>query len=164
MSENDGSRREPRQSDEGARVVRVLARAAVVPGGLFWAVAAFSAPHVFDDVGALDSAKMAVWPILAAVVILAVGWANEQIAAMLLLNASIAGVVWGAIYEWELGVWILMSLVLMVPMAAAAFLFLIASGADARRTARERTAPEPEVHRPEVEVALPSAFSGAGGR
>lgn len=121
---------------------RLLARVSVGAGGLFWMIAAFAGPHVFDNTSLAYSLGTAMWPLLATVVILVVGWFNEQFAVVLLTAASSSVLVWGVLYEWEPGLWVVMSIVLIAPMVMAALLFLLASSTDERssieRRARER--------------------------
>jgi len=118
-------------------VVRMLARILVLAGGVFWIIAAFAGPYVFDNMSLADSLKTAVWPFLAALAILAVGWIYEHLAAVLLFAASTAALVWGVIYGWEVGVWVVMAFVLFAPMMMAAVMFLLAARAEARRVARD---------------------------
>jgi hypothetical protein len=46
---------------------------------------------------------------------------------VLLFAASAAVVVWGVLYAWEAGVWIIMLIVLIAPMMFAAILFTLAA-------------------------------------
>ena len=130
-------------TDRGIEIenlARALARLAVAAGGVFWMIAAFAGPYVFRDSSMVESVRTALWPFLAAVVILVIGWAYEHFAAVLLMTAAAAVVVWGVLYGWELGVWILMTVVLIGPMTLAAMLFLLAARAESRRP----VAPQPE--------------------
>jgi len=68
-----------------------------------------------------------VWPFLATMLILMLGWKHEQLAAVLLSGAAAAVFVWGAIYGWNAEAWMFMSLVVIAPMAIAAVLFVLSS-------------------------------------
>jgi hypothetical protein len=127
---------EPKDTEN---LIRLLARVSVGAGGLFWVVAAFAGPYVFDNTSLAQSIRTAMWPFLATVAILAVGWFYEQLAAVLLTAASGAVLVWGVIYAWEPGLWIVMVLVLMGPMMLAATLFVFASRAEALRALPPRS-------------------------
>ena len=108
-------------------VSRAFARAFVIAGGVFWIFAAFTGPYLYHDVSFTESAKTAMWPFLATVVILATGWVYERLAAVLLFCGSAAVIVWGVLYAWEVGVWILVTLVLIGPMVIAGILLLVAA-------------------------------------
>ena len=69
----------------------------------------------------------------------------------MLFRSSAAVVVWGSMYAWEMGVWILMSFVLVAPMMLAAVLFLLAGSAEARRSFPSE--PQHPVTIPEFELA-----------
>jgi nitrate/TMAO reductase-like tetraheme cytochrome c subunit len=112
---------------------RLFARGFVVAGGMFWVVAAFAGPYAFQDTSLAESLATAMWPFLATVVTLVVGWRYERLAAMLLLAASAALFAWGIINEWEIGVWILMAFVMFSPLLIAAILFFLASRAEDKR-------------------------------
>lgn len=118
---------EDRRRTGAARLERALARALVIAGGAFWVIAAFAGPYVYPDVTLAESAKTAVWPFLATMLILMLGWKHEQLAAVLLSGAAAAVFVWGAIYGWNAEAWMFMSLVVIAPMAIAAVLFVLSS-------------------------------------
>jgi hypothetical protein len=128
----DDERIEP--EGEAEFVERLLARAFVIAGGVFWISAAFAGPYVFGDVTLAQSVKTAAWPFITTVAILLIGWRYERLAAVLLFAASTAVVVWGVIYEWETGVWIVMTAVLIAPLAIAALLFTLASRTEEHRS------------------------------
>ena len=121
------------QPPDAESLVRLLARVCVGAGGMFWMIAGFAGPYVFDNTSLAQSIRTAAWPLAATVVILAIGWFYEQLAAVLLTAASGAVLVWGVIYGWEPGLWVVMVLVLMGPMLLAATLFMLASHAEVRR-------------------------------
>lgn len=137
-------------------VGRLAARGFVIGGGVFWALTAFSGPYVFHGVDMAESLRTALWPFLAAVVILFVGWTYERLAAVLLFGASVAVLVWGSLFAWEIGVWILMSFVLIAPMMLAGILFLLAAHAEAAR----RQPSEPQHPVPVKERLLSPAGTG----
>lgn len=122
------------QPKDAENLVRLLARVSVGAGGMFWMIAAFAGPYVFNKTSLAQSMRTAAWPFLATIVILAIGWFYEQLAAVLLTAASGAVLVWGVIYGWEPGLWLVMVLVLIGPMMLAAALFLLAAHAEVRRT------------------------------
>ncbi len=135
--------------DEGGQrtvvehLARTLARALVIAGGSFWLIAVFAVPYVYGNVGLAESARTGSWPFVASLVILAVGWKYERLASVLLLGASAAVVVWGVIYGWEAGVWLIMTAVLVAPMAIAALLFVLSARAEEKRT-REASERSPD--------------------
>jgi len=57
---------------------------------------------------------------------LIVGWHYERIVAALLVAASLGVVVWGVIFQFEAGVWGIMTFALIGPMMTAAVLFWLA--------------------------------------
>lgn len=127
--------KDPEQDGGGAEELeRLFARVLVAGGGAFWAVAAFAGPYVFGHTDLAGSVRTAMWPFLAAVVTLGIGWTYERLAAVLLFAACAATVVWGVLYGWEPGAWMLMAVVLIGPMATAGLLFVLASRAEQRRS------------------------------
>lgn len=126
--------------DEGGQrtvvehLARTFARALVIAGGSFWVAAILAVPYVYGNVGLAESARTGSWPFVASLVILAVGWKYERLASVLLLGASAAVVVWGVIYGWEAGVWLIMTAVLIAPMALAALLFALSARAEEKRS------------------------------
>lgn len=107
-------------------VERNVARGFVIGGGVFWSVATFAGLYVFNESG-LSSALMAAFiPLVAIAATLIIGWYYERVAAALLVLASAAVVAWGVIYQFEIGVWVIMGVFLMGPMLTAATLFWMA--------------------------------------
>jgi nitrate/TMAO reductase-like tetraheme cytochrome c subunit len=139
--ESDVAERNQHEPTAMENIGRVAARGFVVAGGVFWVVAAFSGPYVFNYTSLADSLRTAMWPFLATVVTLVIGWTHERLASTLLFGASTALLVWGFLSEWELGVWILMAFVLFSPILLAAILFLFAARAERRRTREAGVAP-----------------------
>lgn len=105
---------------------RGFARAFVIAGGVFWAVAIFAGLYTFRQSGMGSAMLGAFFPLVAVLVTLGVGWYYERVTAALLTLASFAVVAWGVIYQFELGVWVLMTLALIGPMMTAAVLFWMA--------------------------------------
>jgi hypothetical protein len=107
-------------------VERGVARAFVVAGGIFWSIAAFTGLLAFRDTGMGAALLAAFYPLVAVLATLAIGWYFERATAALLWLASIGVVVWGVIYQFEIGVWMIMAFTLIGPMATAATLFWLA--------------------------------------
>jgi hypothetical protein len=130
----DSRRREPAEPvrasarDTEGRIFleRGFARGFVIAGGVFWSAAIFAALYVFRQSGMTSAIVGAFLPLAATLAVLVIGWYYERAAALLLAAASIAVVAWGVIFQFELGVWIILSCVLIGPMAIAAVLFWMA--------------------------------------
>lgn len=105
---------------------RLAARGFVIAGGLFWIVAAFAGPFFYDRSGMGSALSTAVYPLAATVATLVIGWTYERLAAVLLFAGAAGVVVWGVLYAWEPGMWILMSFVLVAPITIAGILFMLA--------------------------------------
>jgi len=105
------------------QIERGVARAFVILGGVFWGLAAFAGYYSYQETGIKAAFLAASIPLMAAVVTLLVGWYSERAAALMLTAASIAVVYYGVIAQFEVGVWILMTLALVGPMMTAAVLF-----------------------------------------
>jgi uncharacterized membrane protein len=108
-------------------VERILARGFVIAGGLFWVIAAFAGPYFYDRAGTAIAVRDAVYPFAATVAALVIGWTYERLAAIVLFAGAAGVVAWGIMFGWELGVWLLMSIVLIAPMVTASVLFVLAS-------------------------------------
>lgn len=111
---------------ERMNLERFAARAFVLAGGIFWVVAGFAGPFFFDRVGVGAAISVAIYPFVAMLAILVVGWFYERLAGLLLLAGAAGVMVWGIIFGWETGMWMLMSVVLIAPIATAGVLFLLA--------------------------------------
>jgi hypothetical protein len=105
---------------------RGFARAFVIAGGVFWAVAIFAGMYSFQQDGMASAMLGAFFPLVAVIATLVIGWYFERAASALLVLASFAVVAWGVIYQFELGVWVLMTIALIGPMMTAAVLFWMA--------------------------------------
>jgi hypothetical protein len=120
-------------------LARTFARGLVIAGGAFWVIATFGVPLAFPGTSTID-ASIGMWPFLAILVILVIGWRYERLAAVLLVAASLVIVAFGFIYEWESGMWIVMGAAIIAPMALAAVLFALSARAEDRRSAAEAAA------------------------
>jgi len=107
-------------------VERNVARAFVIAGGVFWSIASFAGLFSFRETGASYALLAAFLPLAITLATLIVGWYYERVAAALLAIASIAVVAYGVIYQFELGVWIIMGLFAVGPMLTASVLFWLA--------------------------------------
>lgn len=105
---------------------RGVARAFVLFGGAFWSAAAFAGLYSLSDSGTQAAVLAAVIPLIAVAVTLIVGWYFERFTAVMLVAASIAVVAWGVVYQFEAGVWMLMTFALLGPMLTASVLFWLA--------------------------------------
>lgn len=107
-------------------VERGVARAFVLAGGAFWSIAAFAGLYSFRSNGIADALVAALIPLTACAVTLIVGWYYERFTALLLAAAAVAVVAWGVIYQFELGVWMIMTFALLGPVMTASVLFWLA--------------------------------------
>ena len=105
---------------------RGFARAFVIAGGLFWAVATFAGLNTFLQSNMAYSLLAAFLPLAATAATLVIGWYYERATAILLVLASFAVVVWGVMAAFEVGVWVIITLALIGPMMTAAVLFWLA--------------------------------------
>jgi len=81
------------------------------------------------------SVKYTSLPLITAAVILAIGWRYERLAGILLFLAAIAVIAYGAIFAWEMGVWLFMAAVLIGPMAMSATMYVLAAHNEKKRVA-----------------------------
>lgn len=107
-------------------VERGVARAFVVLGGAFWSIATFAGMYSFGQSGAGEAVMGAAIPLAACAATLVLGWYYERVTAVLLTLAAFAVVAWGVIYQFEAGVWGIMTFALIGPMLTAAALFWLA--------------------------------------
>ena len=105
---------------------RGIARGFVLAGGLFWSVASFAGLYSFRESGVGYALLGAFFPLVAVLATLAIGGYYERVVAALLLLAAFGVVVWGVIYQFELGVWMIMTFALIGPMLTASVLFWLA--------------------------------------
>lgn len=118
----------PADAEHRIQLERGFARAFVVAGGLFWAVATFAGLHTFGRTGVAYAMLGAFYPLAATLVTLVIGWYYERVMATLLVLVSFAIVVWGVVAAFELGVWIIVTAFILGPMLTAATLFWMARG------------------------------------
>jgi len=107
-------------------VERGVARAFVIAGGAFWSIAAFAGLLTFRQTGMGAALLAAFYPLVAVLVTLVIGWYFERAVSALLALASVAVVAWGVIFQFELGVWMIMTFTLIGPMMTASALFWLA--------------------------------------
>jgi len=105
---------------------RGFARAFVIAGGSFWAVATFTGLHTFLESNVAYALLAAFIPLAATAATLIIGWYYERVTSVLLVLASFAVLVWGVVATFEIGVWIIVTLALIGPMMTAAVLFWMA--------------------------------------
>jgi hypothetical protein len=125
-SSRDQSPVEPVDAEQRIQLERGFARAFVIVGGVFWAVASFAGLFTFQQTGVAFAMLGAFFPLVATLATLAIGWYYERATAALLVLASFAVVVWGVATGFELGVWIIVTIALIGPMMTAATLFWMA--------------------------------------
>ncbi len=135
---------------------RLAARGFVIAGGIFWIIAAFAGPYFYDRSGMGAAVTTAIYPFAATVATLVIGRTYERLAAVLLFAGAAGVVVWGVLYGWELGVWMLMSFVLIAPITIAGVLFMLAGRLQDVCELEERTSEQTSDERPERTVPAPS--------
>lgn len=115
-------------SDTSLRIAaeRGVARAFVIAGGAFWSIAAFAGLSSFQQTGTSSALMAAFIPAAACAATLIIGWYYERATAALLALATVAVLAWGVIYQFELGVWMIMTFALIGPMLTASVLFWLA--------------------------------------
>lgn len=127
---------------------RGVARGFVILGGAFWTAVLFVAylAAVRSGEPRMNYALIVAFlPVVACAATLIIGWYYERAAAALLAAATVAAVAWGVIYQFEMGVWMIMTFTLLGPIASSAALFWMAR--------REQEAYE-AVHSMEPQLAL----------
>ncbi len=115
-------------ADASTRIAikRGVARVFVLAGGVFWSVAAFAGLYSYRETGMTAALIAALIPLVAVAATLIIGWYYERLASALLAAASLAVIAWGVIYQFEVGVWVLMGFALLGPMLTASVLFWMA--------------------------------------
>lgn len=112
---------------EAMNTQRILARAFVLVGGLFWVFMAWGRSWAYE--GAPITVALA-WALLYALGIAAVfvlGMFFENLAAIVLVIGAVAIVVGGIVMGWELGVWTTVFFFFILPMIIAAVLYFLAA-------------------------------------
>lgn len=107
-------------------VERSVARGFVIAGGAFWSIAIFAGLFSWLNTGIAYALLGAFFPMLAVLVTLVIGWYYERAAAAVLVLATIGVIAWGVIYQFEAGVWGIMTFAFIGPMLTAATLFWMA--------------------------------------
>ena len=107
-------------------VERGIARLFVIVGGLFWSVATFAGMYSFGTSGTGEAVMGAAIPLAVVLATLVLGWYYERFTAVLLLIASFAVIAWGVVYQFEAGVWGIMTFAMIGPMLTASALFWMA--------------------------------------
>lgn len=114
----------PKDAPLRIAVERGVARSFVILGGAFWSIAMFMG---LTSGGASNYAILGAFvPLAAVAATLIIGWYYERAAAMLLVAASVVVVAWGVVFQFETGVWMIMTFALLGPMLTAATLFWMA--------------------------------------
>ena len=113
---------------------RIIARAAIILGGLLWAVMLFAQAstqkyadltYSFNEVA--EAGENALIPLLITVGVFALALYYERLAAAVLFVAAGAVIVWGVIAGWEMVVWASVMMVLALPMMVSGALLLLAA-------------------------------------
>lgn len=105
---------------------RGIARTFVVFGGVFWGVTTFAGLYSFQQTGVGWAMLAAFVPFVATLATLVVGWYYERITTIMLAIASAGVVYWGVVHQFELGVWVIVTVAMIGPMLTAAVLFWMA--------------------------------------
>jgi len=108
------------------RLERGVAIAFVILGGAFWGVAVFAGLYSYRQSGIAWSLLGAFVPFVATLATLILGWYYERVTSILLMVAAAGVVYWGITYQFELGVWMLVTIALIGPMVTASALFWMA--------------------------------------
>lgn len=118
---------------ESANIERILARAFVILGGLFWILMFFGsktqaryANIVYTAADVQRGFINELIPLAVTIVIFVIGMFYERLAALLLLVGAVGVIVWGVIFGWEAGVWFVMLVLIVAPMVIAALLYWLA--------------------------------------
>lgn len=106
---------------------RIIARAFVIVGALFWGFSAWGAKWAYEGAPFTSALSYAAVFAGAILVILVIGLFYENLAAAILALASIAIIVAGVVGKWETGVWATMFFFFILPLLIAAVLFMFAA-------------------------------------
>lgn len=112
---------------ERMNVERLSARLFVAFGGGLWLLAAASAATGYWGPTLQHGVGEALVLGGTAVVVLAVGWFYERIAAVLLFVAAAGSAIYGLVMGWAIGVFVTVALFVIVPMIMAGLMFLTAA-------------------------------------
>lgn len=112
---------------ETMNMQRILARVAVVIGGLFWIAAAWGARYAYQGASFTEAASYAAVFIGVVVVVFVLGMFFEGLAGVGLLAGAALVAVWGLLAGWSTGVFATMFFFAMLPMIIAGVLYLLAA-------------------------------------
>lgn len=112
---------------EVMNVQRIMARLFVIVGALFWGFAAWGAKWAYE--GAPFTTAMSYGALFAAaiLVVFVIGLFFENLAAAILLIASLGVIVAGFVGRWETGVWAVVLFFFVLPLVIAGVLYLMAA-------------------------------------
>ncbi len=119
---------------ERMNVARIVARVALILGGLLWVAMLVAQTTVqkyanltysFNDV--VDAGVNALVPAAIAFGVFALAIFYERLAAVVLLAAAAVVLAWGFIAGWETLVWISVMVVMVSPLVISAVLLLLAA-------------------------------------
>ena len=130
------------EAEDRLEVDAIFVRVFMTIGIVVWTLAAFSA---------LLNGALAVfygYAILAAFLasVLIVGWYYARAAAIAMVAAVAALAIWGISGGWDIGIWLLMSALLIVPMTIGVGLFAYAEYEEEVIEHAEQTIPTRAVH------------------
>lgn len=108
-------------------VQRIMARAFVVMGGLFWVAMIWGAQWAYEGAPVTQALGYAAVVAAGIAVVFVIGMFYENIAAILLAVGALAVIVFGFVSGWESGVWGIAFFFFVVPMVAAAVLYALAA-------------------------------------
>ena len=118
---------------ETMNIERIIARAFVILGGLFWILMFFGSQtqaryaHMVYTVADVEKGLLnGLIPLVITVVVFVLGMFYERLTALLLVIGAAGVVVWGVIDQWGVGVWMTIAALLIAPMLIAALLYWLA--------------------------------------
>jgi hypothetical protein len=106
---------------------RIMARAFVLIGGLFWVFMAWGAKWAYEGAPLTEALGGALIYAAGIAAIFIVGLFYENLAAAILVVGAIAVVVFGIVTGWETGVWATVLFFFVLPMLIAAALYYLAA-------------------------------------
>lgn len=112
---------------EQMNVQRILGRAMIIIGALFWGFAAWGAQWAYLGSPFTVALTYALAYAGSLIAVLVLSMFYEQLAAWILAIASVAVVVLGIVGGWETGVWGVMIFFFILPLVAASALLFLAA-------------------------------------
>jgi len=106
---------------------RIMARAFVLVGGLFWVFMSWGASWAYQGAPLTDALGGALIYAALIAVIFILGLFYEYLTALILLVGAAGIVVYGIIGGWETGVWATVFFFFILPMLIAAALYSLAA-------------------------------------